>query len=307
MTSVAFPAGVWPPMLTPFQADGSIDWPAVDRLTAWYLDANVAGLFAVAQSSEMFLLDDVERLALARRVVQQVGGRRPVVASGTFVRSIPEQAEFIKRLADTGVAAVTVLASMMAEATDDDATWRGRVEQLLELTNPIPLALYECPAPYHRLISPELVAWAGQTGRFFLFKETSRSLAAVRAKIDAAQGTPLGIYNADATALLPSLQHGARGYCGIAANFYPALLSWLCARFAGAPALAGQLQAFLSIADTIVHRAYPVSAKSFCRQTGLDLLPLSRVSDVALTEYDQRLLAALALQVAHYQRATSAV
>jgi len=31
----------------------------------------------------------------------------------------------------------------------------------LALTDPIPLTLYECPAPYHRLISPELVAWAG--------------------------------------------------------------------------------------------------------------------------------------------------
>src|SRR5262245_49567051 len=158
MTTPTFPTGVWPVMLTPFREDLSIDWAGVDRLTDWYIDAGVAGLFAVAQSSEMFALDDGERLALARRVVQRAGGRVPVVASGTFVRSAEEQAEFIKRLYETGVRAVTLLSGMLATAEEDDATWRGRVERLLALTDPIPLALYECPAPYHRLISPELAA-----------------------------------------------------------------------------------------------------------------------------------------------------
>lgn len=297
MITPLFPAGVWPVMLTPFKADLSIDWAGVDRLTDWYIDAGAAGLFAVAQSSEMFALDDDERLALARRVVQRADGRVPVVASGTFVRSIAGQAEFIKQLYETGVRAITVLSGMMATAEEDDAIWRDRVEQLLALTDPIPLALYECPAPYHRLISPELVTWAGGTGRFHLLKETSRSLAAVRAKVDAASGTPLGVYNADATSLLASLRGGARGYCGIAANFYPELLAWLCAQATAAPALADDLQSFLSLADTTIHRDYPVSAKVYQGFAGVAMLPLSRVSKTLLTAYDQRVLQALAVQV----------
>ena len=58
MGKAEFPVGVWPPMLTPFREDRSIDWAGVDRLTDWYVAAGVAGLFAVAQSSEMFALDD---------------------------------------------------------------------------------------------------------------------------------------------------------------------------------------------------------------------------------------------------------
>src|SRR3954464_12316389 len=118
-----FPAGGWPPMLTPFGADGAIDWAGVDRLTEWYIEAGVAGLFAVAQSSELFALDDAERLGLARRgaqrgdararrVVQRGNGRVPVLASGTFVRDVGAQAECIKRLHDAGVRAVTVLVGM---------------------------------------------------------------------------------------------------------------------------------------------------------------------------------------------------
>ena len=281
-----FPAGVWPVMLTPLRPDGSIDWDGVDRLTDWYIEAGSTGLFAVAQSSEMFALDDDERLALARRVVERAAGRVPVVATGTFVRAIEEQAAFIGRLYETGVRAVTVLSGMLATADEDDAIWRERAEHLLALTDPIPLTLYECPAPYHRLIAPELVAWAARTGRFHLLKETSRSAEAVQAKVDAASGTPLGVYNADATSLLASLRGGARGYCGIAANFYPELVAWLCANFA---------------ADTAIHRDYPVCAKVYQRIAGVEMLPLSRVSTATLTPYDERVLHALAAQVGRWR------
>jgi 4-hydroxy-tetrahydrodipicolinate synthase len=296
MDAGVFPAGVWPPMLTPFGADGAIDWAGVDRLTEWYIAAGVAGLFAVAQSSEMFALDDTERLALAQRVVQRANGRVPVLASGTFVRDVATQAEFIRRLHNAGVQAVTVLVGLMAEPGEDDAVWQGRVEQLLALTDPIPLALYECPAPYHRLLTPELVGWAGRTGRFHLLKETSRSAEAVCAKVAASEGTPLGVYNADATTLLPTLRTGAKGYCGIAANFYPGLLAWLCANpEAGA---AEDLQTFLTLVDPLVHRDYPVSAKTFQDLAGVAMLPTSRVSATTLTPYDRRVLRSLATQVA---------
>src|SRR5690349_24992629 len=116
-----FPAGVWPPMLTPFGADGAIDWAGVDRLTEWYIDAGVAGLFAVAQSSEMFALDDAERLALALRVVQRANGRVPALASWTFVRDVVAQAECIIRLHSAVGRAVTVLVRPMAEPRADAA------------------------------------------------------------------------------------------------------------------------------------------------------------------------------------------
>ncbi len=300
METRAFPAGVWPVMLTPFKDDLTIDWDGVNRLTDWYLATGVAGLFAVAQSSEMFALDDAERLALARHVVRRVDGRVPVIASGTFAHPVAEQAAFMRRLHDTGVDAITVLAGVMAEANEDDATWRGRVERLLALTDPIPLALYECPAPYHRLVAPELVAWAGSTRRFHLLKETSRSPAAVRAKIEAARGTPLGVYNADATTLLGSLRDGGLGYCGIAANFYPELLVWLCAH-AGEEKAAEEMQAFLTMADPLVHRDYPVSAKVYQGLLGNAMLPRSRVSTAVLTAYDLRVLTGLKAQVGRWR------
>ena len=169
-------------MITPLKMDMSIDWDGVDRLTDWYIDFGVAGLFAVGQSSEMFALSDGERLRLAARVVRRADGRVPIVASGTFDRTVAAQAQFVRQMADLGVTQVVLIASMMAELDDDDTIWRSNVSRLLDATGDIPLGLYECPQPYHRLVSADLVAWAAGTGRFCLLKETSRSLSQVRAK-----------------------------------------------------------------------------------------------------------------------------
>ncbi len=116
MTTV-LPPGLYPVMLTPFTDDGAIDWRGVDALTDWYLDNGATGLFAVCLSSEMYDLTDDERLALARRVVARAAPRgAPVVASGTFGGSIAMQAAFVRRMADTGVAAVVALACQLAPA-----------------------------------------------------------------------------------------------------------------------------------------------------------------------------------------------
>jgi 4-hydroxy-tetrahydrodipicolinate synthase len=295
MTAIVVPDGVWPATITPLNADKSIDWDGVDRLTEWYLEAGVAGLFSVGQSGEMFKLTDDERIALAQHVVRRVAGRVPVVATATFGGPIEKQAEFVKRMADTGVLAVTVIASALADKTDTDDTWCAHVEQLLELTDSIPLALYECPEPYHRLIAPDALGWAAQTGRFFLLKETSRSLEQIKAKLNATAGTPLHLFNADATTLLASLQSGARGYCGIAANYYPDLVAWLCRNYATFPEAAALLQAMMRVPDPALHFKYPVAAKYYRQQLGFDMLTISRVSDAQIEAYDRRVLDAIAV------------
>jgi len=281
--------GVWPVMLTPFTTRCSIDWAGVDALTDWYIDAGVAGLFAVAQSSEMYALDQDERLALATRVVKRAAGRVPVVACGTFGGSIARQSGSIRKMADTGVQAVVVITSQLARPGDGDDMWRGAAEQVLDLTEGIPLGLYECPAPYKRLLSPQMMRWAAQTGRFVFHKDTSLSMHDITEKIAAVTNTSLRFFNAEASSLYDSLAAGGHGYCGIAANFYPQLLVWLCRHHKDDPEKAWRLQRFFSVAEFAVDYKYPTSAKYFLRAIGAaDILPVCRVHNVEISEHDQR-------------------
>ncbi len=290
MKPVNIPDGVWPVMLTAFKEDKSIDWGGVDALTDWYIENGAAGLFAVSQSSEMYELSNEERLQLATRVIKRADGRLPVIASGTFGDSLEEMAGFIHKIADTGVRAVVVIASQLAAQDEGDDVWCAHAEKLLRLTGDIPLGIYECPAPYHRLLSPETIGWAARTGRFFFLKETSRSMQAVRDKIAAASGTPFGFFNADATGLLETLRSGGKGYSGIAANFYPDLIAWLCAHFDDSVERAARVQQIICMGDAAIHIKYPVCAKYYLQRVGLPIGTTCRRTDAQLHERDRRIL-----------------
>jgi len=272
------PDGVWPVMLTPFLGNQAIDWSALDRLVEWYLEAGIAGLFAVCLSSEMYELDPEERFALAERVVRRAAGRVPVIASGTFGDSREEQAAGIRRIADAGVDAVVCLTNAMANQGEAEDAWTAHAAALLDDCGDIPLGLYECPQPYHRVLSAETLRWAAATGRFLFLKETSGRIRLLEDKIAAVRSTPLRVFNADAASLLQSLRLGAAGFCGVSANFVPELWVWLCRHCQDDPAAAEQLQSFLEEAESLLTRHYPASAKYFVRQRGIPIQPVCRMA-----------------------------
>jgi len=286
------PDGVYPVMLTPFTAGGAIDYEGLDELVDWYLDAGVAGLFPVSQSSEMFDLSDDERLALAEHVVDRADV--PVVATGTFGGPLAEQARFVERMDETGVDSVVVNAARIADADDDEATWEQNLNDLLDRTD-ADLGFYECPRPYHRTISPGALGRAADTGRFRFLKETGSRPPVVAEKVAAAEGTPLSVYVANATVLDEGLDNGARGYSGIAANVYPELLAWFC-RHRDEPGT-DDLERFITVADHAARNAYPTSAKAYVART-IDIRTECRVEDRTLTPPDERTLDALAESVA---------
>ena len=183
-----------------------------------------------------------------------------------------QQAVFVRRMADTGVAAVVCVWSMSLPVRGKrHEQWKANVEELLEKTGEIPLGVYECPMPYHRLLTPRLLAWLASTKRFLWLKETSEQLGLIREKIAAVQNTRLRFYNANTVTLMSSLRLGANGFSGIAANFCPALFVWLCRHFEEYPQTAERLQRFLSIAGALKGYKYPASAKCFLALSGMEI------------------------------------
>ncbi len=273
-------------MLTPLHNDGAIDWASLDALTEWYLQAGVSGLFAVCLSSEMYLLSPDERLRLASHVVARVNGHVPVVATGTYGGGVHEQAEFIRRMADTGVRAVVTVTSQLAEESEPETVFMARMEALLGLTGAIDLGLYECPAPYKRILSTQAYGDLAHTGRFVFHKDTTCDAEAMRLKLIAGQGTRLNLYNANTPTALATLRYGATGVSCIAANVYPELLVWLCAHWQQQPELAERVQRMLTLLDLVVSAKYATSAKRMLQMRGQNINLMSRAGVATLTGED---------------------
>ncbi|HEX6226114.1 MAG TPA: dihydrodipicolinate synthase family protein [Chryseolinea sp.] len=281
-----------PVMITPFQQNGKIDFDGLTRLIDFYLAAGVKGFFANCLSSEMYQLSEEERLTLTQHVVKRVNGRVAVVATGSFGETLSAQAEFAKKIYDTGVNAVILISSHYAKKEESDDVLLHNIEQMLEVTGNIPMGLYECPSPYKRIISPEVFKSLLETKRMVYHKDTSIDRDKVKAKLDLIKNNPLEFYDAHTENTTFSLQHGAKGMSAISGNFYPEILVWMCNN-ATDPRKQEDvqwLQQELNKAEDLIAQGYPMSSKYFLKKRGLPILPVSRSSSVPLTKQQEKVL-----------------
>ena len=256
--------GVWPVMLTPFDDNREIDWESLRKLIDWYIDAGVHGLFANCQSSEMFFLSDAESLQLTRFVVDYVAGRVPVVASGHTACGLAQQIEQLGRIAETGVDSVIMISNRFAMPGESDEVVLANLKKITAaVTDKVGLGIYECPHPYKRLLSDDVVRWCAQSGRYTFIKDTCCQIATIRRRVELIQGTRLHIANANGQTLLASLQAGAHGYSGVMTNFHPELYVWLCENWQTQPEKAQVVSDYLGTASLAEHLDYPICAKDY--------------------------------------------
>jgi 4-hydroxy-tetrahydrodipicolinate synthase len=277
-----------PVMITPFNLKATVDFDAVSVLVEFYLAAGVKGFFANCLSSEMYSISEDERLALTRHIVRRVRGRAPIVATGSFGLTIEDKAEFAKKIYATGIDAVILITGHFANVEDGDEVLLKNFDKLFRLTGDIPMGLYECPAPYKRIITPEVFKALLETGRLVYHKDTSIDLEKVKAKLEVLKtsgNNRLEFYDAHTPNAMYSLQMGAKGMSSISGNFYPEILVWMVNNAMNPEKQEDVkwLQGELSRVDPLIHVAYPLSAKYFLRKRGLPVRTISRAQALELT------------------------
>ncbi len=281
-----------PVMITPFTPDARVDYDMVRTLVDFYLAAGVKGLFANCLSSEMYSIHEDERLSLTRAVVEHVNGRVPVVATGSFGLTLKDKAEFTKKIFDTGIDSVVLITGHYAAIDEGDDILLQRFEKMLALTGNIPLGLYECPAPYKRVVTPEVLKTLVATNRMFYHKDTCCDVEQVKAKLEAIKGTAMQFYDAHTPNGVSSMKAGAAGLSAIAGNFYPEILVWLCEHIDD-PDKQEEikwLQAELTKVDPLIHVAYPMSSKYFLQMRGLPIHAISRAHVLEPTPKEKAVL-----------------
>jgi len=270
--------GFIPVMLTPFLDNGNIDYPALTQLTEIYLQAGSSGLFANCLSSEMFELTDSEKIQAINHVIKVVDGAVPVVATGTFGGPISKQADFVKKVNDTGVEAVIAITSLLADEAESDDIFNERVFDLLKQTENIPIGFYECPVPYKRILKPQQLSDFVSTGRVIYHKDTCLDLTQIKEKLKLTEGHKFGLYDAYIVHAVESLKAGASGLSCIQGNYFPELIVWLCDHY-NDPSLVNEVnvvQQFLIDNMDVMHNVYPIVSKYFLQKRGLDISTFTR-------------------------------
>lgn len=282
-----------PVMITPFNLKAKVDLDVVSTLIDFYLATGVKGFFANCLSSEMFSISEDERLELTKHVVDHVNGRVPIVATGSFGLTIEDKAEFTKKIFDTGIDAVVLITGHYAKLGEDNDVLLRNFEKMFRLTEGIPLGMYECPAPYKRILTADVFKTLLDSNRIIYHKDTSIELAQVKAKLDVVKDhDKFEFYDAHTPNAMHSLQMGAKGMSSISGNFYPEVMVWMCDN-ANNPEKQEDvkwLQSELTRVDPLIHEAYPMSAKYFLQKRGLPVRPISRAHVLQLTPQQKETL-----------------
>src|SRR5690606_28820854 len=127
------------------------------------------------------------------------GGRVSVIASGHISDGLDDQIAELSAMADTGVGALVLVTNRLDPANAGFDAFRASLEAIMRrLPSDLPLGLYECPAPYRRLLSDDEMKLCRDTGRFVVLKDVSCDLETVKRRVALTAGTSFAIVNANA-------------------------------------------------------------------------------------------------------------
>src|SRR5688572_7011559 len=89
-------------LVTPFTADGKVDFPALRALVDWQIAEGIDFLVACGSTGEAQTLDDAERERVVASVLEVASGRVPVMAGATS-NDTARAADETRRMSRLGV------------------------------------------------------------------------------------------------------------------------------------------------------------------------------------------------------------
>jgi len=207
-------------IVTPFQADGSIDEPALRALVSWQIDAGIDFIVACGSTGEAATLDEDEWLRTVCIVAETAAGRVPVWAGCTHnsTRTLLRNAELVRQI--RGVDAV-----LSANPYYNKPSQEGQFQHFLALAkalDPLPVTLYNVPGRTAVNLDPATVVRLAEAApNIQAIKEASGKLPQIAELVHT---LPHGfkIFSGDDNLALASIGVGAQGLISVAANEAPA-------------------------------------------------------------------------------------
>jgi 4-hydroxy-tetrahydrodipicolinate synthase len=200
-------------MVTPFRADGTIDFDVAIELATYLVGEGSEGLVIAGSTGEGSSLSDKEKLELFACVAGAV--EVPVLAGSTSADTA-QSVELTRQVLDTGVSGVLATTPNYARPSQKGiAAHFAAIAQSTEL----PIMLYDIPSRTGRKIAAattiDLVA---SHSNIVAMKDASGDLVGA-AHYKAVLGDDIDLYSGDDSVLLPFMAVGAVGIVSVAAHW----------------------------------------------------------------------------------------
>lgn len=201
------PAGVIPPVCTPLTPDRALDVASLERLCAFLLSADVAGLFVGGSTGETAYLPD-ELRALALEVVVGVAGGQVPVFAGVIDMTTPRVIEHARVAEKLGASALVATAPYYAPTHPAEIAVHFRS---LRAAVDLPLLAYDIPSAVHTKLPSAVVASLAADGTLDGVKDSSGSIDGMRAVLAAVDRPDFKVFTGSETLADLALLAGVHG------------------------------------------------------------------------------------------------
>ncbi|GAA6145656.1 4-hydroxy-tetrahydrodipicolinate synthase [Thalassolituus maritimus] len=210
-------------LVTPMNADGSVDWENLDRLVDFHVKEGTDAIVAVGTTGESATLETDEHVAVIERVVKTAAGRRPVIA-GTGANNTSEAIELTQEAKRVGADACLLVTPYYNKPPQ-----RGLIKhhEAVAAAVDIPQWLYNVPGRTGVDMLPETVAELAKIPQITAVKEATGDMDRARRLIDLV-GDDIAVYSGDDETAFELILLGGKGNVSVTANVAPAMMHELC-------------------------------------------------------------------------------
>lgn len=282
-------------MVTPFNADGSINYEAGADFADWLLANGSDGLVVEGSTGEAATMDMDEKIKFMQTIVARVNGRAKIVA-GAGTNCTASTIDLVKKMEACGVDGVLVVGPYYNKPTQEG--YYQHFAAVAKATK-LPIIVYNVPGRTGGNIAPETVArLAADFSNIVAIKEAAGNVAQT-AELYRVLPEDFSIYSGDDGLILPFLSVGACGLISVLANVNGNILQQLMQAYSeGRVKDAADInKVMVPLAKAMFIESNPIPIKAaVTKVTGIDAgaprLPLTPISAAAEAKLDAALKAA---------------
>ena len=198
-------------LVTPFTADGEVDWPGVEKHIDDVINDGADGIVVSGTTGETSTLTDPEKVKLVE-VGKQVAGNRAKIITGGGSNETAHAMQLYKASEDAGADGVMIVTPYYNKPTQSGILTHFR---LIADATDLPVILYDIPSRTGVPIKYETIVRASKHPNIVAIKDAKGDFSQVSRVIN---DTDLMYFSGDDANVLPHLAIGAVGLVGVTAN-----------------------------------------------------------------------------------------
>nr|WP_298078886.1 4-hydroxy-tetrahydrodipicolinate synthase [uncultured Blautia sp.] len=257
-------------IVTPFHADGSVNYEKLDQLIDYHCENGTDSIIICGTTGESATMTEKEHIEVIKHTIDHTKKRIPVIA-GTGSNSTHTAIELSKEAAEYGADGLLIVTPYYNKASQ-----QGLFLHFNECARStrLPVILYNVPSRTGVNIYPATYKRLSETENIVAVKEASGNFSQM-AKIASLCKEDLAIYSGNDDQITSSLALGGKGVISVLSNLVPNETHAICTSyFRGNSEESDNLQLkYLELIEALFLDVNPIPVKQAMRAMGYDVGP----------------------------------